>query len=82
MVSRLAYLELKGGEPPGTEPLVLEDPEELVARTLDGVRRLLAAYAEAEVPYLPLPRPRASAFPDPVAPLARDQEWLDAEAGG
>jgi ATP-dependent helicase/nuclease subunit B len=82
LVSRLAYLELKGGEPPGSEPLALEDPAEVVARTLDGVRRLLAAYAAAEVPYLPLPRPRASPHPDPVAPLARDQEWLDGEVGG
>jgi ATP-dependent helicase/nuclease subunit B len=82
MVSRLAYLELKGGEPAGDEPVVIEEPAELVRRTLDGVRRLLTAYARADVPYLPLPRPPASAFPDPVAPLARDQEWLDAEAGG
>jgi ATP-dependent helicase/nuclease subunit B len=82
MVSRLAYLELKGGEPPGVEPLALDDPAEVVARTLDGVRRLLGAYAGGEVPYLPLPRPRASVHPDPVAPLARDQEWLDGEAGG
>ncbi len=82
MVSRLAYLELKGGEPPGAEPLVLEDPADIVVRTLDGVKRLLAAYAAGEVPYLPLPRPRASARADPVAPLARDQEWLDGEAGG
>jgi ATP-dependent helicase/nuclease subunit B len=82
MVSRLAYLELKGGEPAGSEPLALEDPAELVTRTLDGVRRLLEAYAAAEVPYLSLPRPRGSPYPDPVAPLARDQEWLDGEAGG
>lgn len=81
MVSRLAYLELKGGEPPGVEPLALDDPAEVVGRTLDGVRRLLGAYAAGDVPYLPLPRPRASAHPDPIAPLARDQEWLDGEAG-
>jgi len=78
-VSRLAYLELKGGEPPGAEAFGVDGPEELVANTLAGVRRLLTAYADPAVPYLPLPRPRASAFPDPVAPLARDQEWLDAE---
>jgi hypothetical protein len=42
----------------------------------------LGAYAGGEIPYVPLPRPRASVHPDPVAPLARDQEWLDGEAGG
>jgi hypothetical protein len=82
LVSRLAYLELKGGEPAGDEPVVIEDPADVVRRTVDGVRRLLGAYGRADVPYLPLPRPPASAYPDPVAPLARDQEWLDAEAGG
>jgi hypothetical protein len=79
-VHRLAYLELKGGDPAGAERVALDEPAAVVARTLDGVRRLLAAYARPDVPYLPLPRPAARPFPDPVAPLSRDQEWLDAEA--
>lgn len=82
VVERLVYLELKGGEPAGRDLAVGEPAGPLVAETVAGLARLLQAYADPAVPYLAVPRPAASAFPDPFAPLARDQEWLDAEARG
>ncbi len=79
-IDHLAYLELRGGEPAGAEVGLGEGVAELVAATRDGVERLLRAYADPAVPYLPVPRPAASPQPDPFAVLSRDREWLDAEA--
>jgi ATP-dependent helicase/nuclease subunit B len=81
VVSRLLYLELKGAEPPGkVTDVAPDDPAGLIARTLAGVTAMLRTYADPAVPYVPVPRPRASPFQDPYAVLSRDQEWLDAEA--
>ncbi|TVQ29723.1 MAG: double-strand break repair protein AddB [Geminicoccaceae bacterium] len=80
-VSRLCYLELKGAEPPGVlRAIEADDTAGLIQATLEGVLAMLRAYADPKAPYLPIPRPAASPYPEPFAPLSRDQEWLDAEA--
>ncbi len=79
-VGSMAYLELRGGEPPGREQAIRAAPEALIEQTFAGVRRLLRAYADPSVPYVSVPQPEVAAFPDPYAALSRDREWLDAEA--
>ncbi|MEO1090306.1 MAG: double-strand break repair protein AddB [Pseudomonadota bacterium] len=78
-VAALAHWELKGGDPAG-RVAALSDVGQLIETTFAGVLALLRAYENPAVPYLPVPRPQTSRFPDPFAPLSRDQEWLDAEA--
>ncbi len=83
VVTRLCYLELKGAEPPGRLAEVAgDDPATVIEATLRGVVAMLRAYADPAVPYVPIPRPLAAARPEPMAPLSRDQEWLDAEVLG
>jgi ATP-dependent helicase/nuclease subunit B len=74
-VGRLAYLRLSGGRPPGKEQILKLDVAEVVAGSLDGLRRRVAVFDLEETPYRSRPRPMfASRFGD-YDHLARVKEW-------
>jgi ATP-dependent helicase/nuclease subunit B len=74
-VAELAYIRLTGREPPGEEALVDGDPAELAAAALEGLTRLLAAFARPATPYLSRPRPLFARKSGDYDHLARVKEW-------
>lgn len=76
-VACLAYIELRGGDPPG-KIAPFEDVATLVARTQAGVQRLIAAFDDPSTPYLSRPRPQFRRFGGDYDHLARVLEWAGA----
>ena len=80
-VAELAYIALRGGEPPGElksathNKQVRHDPMELAARAENGLRALIADYDRPETPYLSLPRPQWLKYAGNFDHLARVLEW-------
>ena len=71
----LAYWRLTGGKPPGATVDVGQDVDGLAATAREGLQSVIAAYDDAEIPYLPQPDPeRAPRFSD-YDHLARLGEW-------
>jgi ATP-dependent helicase/nuclease subunit B len=82
-VGEIAYWRLSGGDPAG-EPRLLEPNDErlhdLIARTGEGLKALIAAFDDPAMPYRAIPSPdRAPPYSD-YAHLERRKEWL--AAGG
>ena len=69
-VAELAYWRLGGGDPPGETVGVADADPALVARTRDGLARLIAAYDDPDMPYVPQPDPR-------LAPRYSDYRHLE-----
>ncbi len=72
----LAYWQLTGGREPGKIACFeAADVEALTTHAEQGVVALLNAFASAERPYLPVPRPSLAPRYDDYAHLARYDEW-------
>ncbi len=75
-VAGLRYISAAGGEPPGQEHEVsYDEPSQLAAASLDGLRRLVARYDNVATPYTALRRPRFDYRYDDYAHLARVKAW-------
>ena len=75
-VRKLLYFQLSGGAPPGMVR-ASKDPDALVAEAREGLRRLIDAFEDPDVPYLSEPRPDAAPAYSAYEHLARVQEWTD-----
>ena len=75
--SELLYIQLKGGESAGIkrEATTRMATEEVIAQAREGVARLLAHFARAEIPYHAVPRPEVAPTYDEFEHLARIAEW-------
>ena len=72
----LAYWQLTGGREPGKiASYQAAEVEALTTHAEAGVVALLHAFASAERPYLPVPRPSLAPRYDDYAHLARYDEW-------
>jgi ATP-dependent helicase/nuclease subunit B len=75
-VATLRYIRASGGEPAGDERDVKSgDIVELAAKTLDGLKQLVARFDDVRTPYRPLRRSRFGYDYDDYAHLARVAEW-------
>lgn len=75
-VRDLAHWRLSGGNPPGIVRDVRKDVGELAAEALERLERLVAAFDDAETPYVSTPEPDwPPSFPE-YDHLARLREWL------
>ncbi|MCH8097429.1 MAG: double-strand break repair protein AddB [Proteobacteria bacterium] len=81
-VAELSYWRLSGGDPPGSEQTIKEDPEEIAAAALAGLERLIAVFDDASTPYLAHPRPAKAPRFDDYGHLARVKEWSNAAGDG
>jgi ATP-dependent helicase/nuclease subunit B len=81
-ITALRYIRASGGEPPGREDVVADDPtkiEALATSAFTNLGHLIATYDNPDTPY---PATRKSGFIyayDDYAHLARVQEWLGAD---
>ncbi len=74
-VSTLAYWTLTGGPKAGAVTKINEDVADIVARTREGLKKLIAVFNDPETPYYALPAPdNAPRFND-YEHLARVKEW-------
>ena len=79
-VSALNYWRLQGGVPAGDISSAGDQPDELAAEALDGLKALVRAFAQEDTPYEARPRPDAAPKYSDYEHLARVKEW--ALAGG
>ncbi|WP_374765159.1 double-strand break repair protein AddB [Yunchengibacter salinarum] len=82
-VAHLIYWELKGGRTVQSEKEPVKDPGDLIARSAEGLVRLVRRFMIAETPYLSNPRPHMKGYGD-YDLLARVLEWqtlIDEEGG-
>ncbi|MFA7429605.1 MAG: double-strand break repair protein AddB [Rhodospirillaceae bacterium] len=78
-VSQLLYWHLSGNTGGGEEKSAGDDPAELAAEALDGLRGLVAAFNRPETPYEARPHPGKAPRYSDYLHLARVKEW---SAGG
>ena len=71
----LEHWRLSGGVPPGEIFPVKDDPAELAATALEGLRSLIAAFDDAQTPYHAVPNSRHEPKFNDYAHLARIREW-------
>jgi ATP-dependent helicase/nuclease subunit B len=84
-VAALRYIRASGGEPAGEEHDVkCDDIAALATRTVDDLKKLVAAYDDESTAYRPLRRARFTYDYDDYAHLARVAEWSasDTSEGG
>ena len=86
-VSELAYWKLGGAAPGKLHPVRLDKDEgdlaDLIAEARRGIEAIIAAFDDAETPYLCRPRPFAEPRFDDYEHLARFKEWAaEGEADG
>src|SRR5271168_4079818 len=82
-VTELAYWRLSGSTPPGEVHPLKTAAAELAEAALDGLRRLIATFDDARVPYRARPRPEVVPAYSDYAHLARVKEWsASGEDGG
>lgn len=74
-VAQLVYLSLSGGRKPGEEKELKLDLTETIDNTLKGLRDIIAAYDDPDMPYLSQPRPMLLKRPGDYDHLARILEW-------
>ena len=75
-VTGLEYWTLSGGRPAGSaRPATREDPSAVAREALDGLERLVAAFADPETAYLDHPAGAAIGRFDDYLDLARTNEW-------
>ena len=80
-VRELAFWRLSGGEPPGEIRRLNLDPAAAAEEAREGLARLIAAFDEADTPYLARPKPEAAPRYSDYEHLARVKEW-SAGSGG
>lgn len=80
----IAYWCLTGGDTPGTtvSPGKDVDLEQLCRHTREGLQALIAAFCDAQTPYLSLPRDGLAPRYNDYEQLARVAEWATAETEG
>jgi len=76
--AELMYIRLSGGRTPGEEKRLKLDIPALIDKTLTGVHRLIAHYADPAHPYLSVPRPQFENRYSDYDHLARVAEWRGA----
>jgi len=74
-ISKLLYIGLGGGNPPGTLSDVGEDVSEQTDRALAGLTELMAQFAKPTTPYRSRPRPMWASRYGTYDHLARVKEW-------
>ena len=74
VVADLEYLHLSGRYPPGRARTVKLEAG-LLDATLESVKNLIAAYREADKPYISHARPNLITFESRYDHLARVDEW-------
>jgi len=74
-VGSLEYWKLSGSRPAGKKTLVQEDIQKLEEDALDGLKRLVEAFADKDTPYLPAPRPGLAPKFNDYLHLSRVDEW-------
>jgi len=82
VVAELVFLRLSGGEPPGKEKCLKNDPGELADRAREGLLNLIRAYDDPATPYPSRPRPAHAPKYSDYEHLARVREWATVEVGG
>jgi ATP-dependent helicase/nuclease subunit B len=81
-VAELSYWRLSGGDPPGEEETIKDDPAVIAAAALAGLERLITAFDDESTPYLAHPRPAKAPRYDDYGHLARVKEWSNAAGDG
>jgi len=74
--AELAYWRLRGGRDIAEICPVREDPMILAAAALERLHRLIAAYEDPGMPYLPVPDPDYLPAFDRYDHLSRRNEWV------
>ena len=74
-VAELAYWSLKGGRDVAAIIPVKGDPAPLAARSRQQLEKLITAYEDPSMPYLPAPDPDLPAGEGPYDQLSRRGEW-------
>ncbi len=74
-VSRLAYLQLKGGDPAGVEKVFDPAKENLLEKTKAGLLTRITQFENPKTPYHSRLRPMFLAYAGPYDHLARVKEW-------
>ena len=77
-VAELTYIQLKGGEDPGSvRPIAsgVDDVTAIMDSAVDGLSRLIADFDQQNMPYLSQPRVQFLARGSTYDHLARVQEW-------
>ncbi|TNE67181.1 MAG: double-strand break repair protein AddB [Alphaproteobacteria bacterium] len=77
-VEDMVFWELKGGDPVQKQSRPIKDVPAAIAGAEAGLRRLIAAFANEDTPYLSNPRPSVTGYGD-YDHLARVKEWRNAE---
>ncbi|MBT7360838.1 MAG: double-strand break repair protein AddB, partial [Rhodospirillaceae bacterium] len=81
-VEELAFWRLSGGREPGQVRDAADDPAQVAAEALDGVKALVARFDDPATAYEARPRPdHAPAYSD-YEHLARVKEWASGEGEG
>jgi double-strand break repair protein AddB len=79
-VRSLRYVSAAGGEPPGQDCPLKDDPATLARAAHEGLARLIAAFDDEATPYRALRRARFNYRYDDYAHLARVAEWSAVQA--
>jgi len=74
-VDELVYVKVSGSRQPGDERMIDEDVPDLATRTMDGLRRRIAAFQRPETPYLSRERVQFEGREGDYDHLARVREW-------
>jgi len=75
-ISKLIYMKLSGGNPPGEESGVFEDVEHLAEDALLGLKQRVAVFDDVSTPYLSRPVPQFLNHFGEYDHLARVKEWM------
>lgn len=83
ITSRLAYIEMTGGTPPGKlRTIDKRDPAALAAQTLNDLKTLIARFDQEKQAYHSRPHPQFEARFGDYDHLARVKEWARGDGGG
>ena len=75
-ISKLIYMKLSGGNPPGEESGVFDDVEFLAKDALQGLKQRVAVFDNESTPYLSRPVPQFLNHFGDYDHLARVKEWM------
>ena len=81
-VAELIYLRLTGGRTPGEERKLDKEIAEIAADAFEGLVRRIAAFDDADTPYLSRPCPMFVGRYNDYDHLARAKEWVTGEGDG
>ncbi len=80
-IDELLYIRIAGGQLGGEASGVRKDVKAVISSAWAGVQRLIAAYDDSAMPYLPRLRPFRDDIAGPYDHLARVKEWQAADMG-